>query len=601
MSRTIDKPYSVLHLTEEYFGEMNTPSKRAAIYVRFSYEGMSEDSMTLESQEKECRRYCADTSRRYEVVEEHVYIEVKSSTTRTYKERPKMLELINAAKRHEFDVIIVTEFGRLARKQSEQGFLIQLFKEQGVEVLSCTENFDDTALGRFMHSATAFASELEVEKIIYRTSRGKVDRLRNGHLAGSGYPNYGYKFVDTCDETNGRYEINRDVFFEGLDNHDKPVQWSQYDIVLWIWDRAEFDGWSINKIANILTHLGVPTAKGKQVWNNNQVHTILTSKVYLGHKRHLTYTRDENHKLIRRPEEEQLEVADGVVPPIIVTPEGLPDYERYDRVQQKLATHRVEALRSNKNEVKLGLLRCGYVKCGICGYSMRAHYHRKVHGHDKAHIHNPEYYCRANNGGEGLVNHHCTTIVMHVLDKAAWEFALPHILNPDLVRARIDELRELVKPSSNRDVIEAQIADIDKRMRNLLKLAEVAESDETIADLRASLKNYERQKREATHLLNDEKAEEEINAQINAELDRFEYWAGKVQGFINDPDYPWTYEEQRECIRVLGIQATVWPQGYDWGQEEQKKRFKLEVIPPRLSSLVSLTSVPSSSAQPPLL
>lgn len=95
-----------------------------------------------------------------------------------------------------------------------------------------------------------------------------------------------------------------------------------------------------------------------------------------------------------------------------------------------IQNNRQDVLRNNKHPEDLGLLRAGLCRCGICGWSMKVHYHNRVNGHNRTHIHAPEYYCRTRNGGQGVKNNHTTTIVIHTLDKAAWKFALRYIKDP---------------------------------------------------------------------------------------------------------------------------------------------------------------------------
>src|SRR5207248_6404652 len=111
-------------------------------------------------------------------------------------ERQQLRERLDAARRHEFDVVVVTEFSRLSRRQIEQAVIIDLLDHAGVKIESLTENFDDSAIGNFMKSVYAFLAEVEREKIVERTTRGRIDRIESGNLPGGGPRRYGYTFVD---------------------------------------------------------------------------------------------------------------------------------------------------------------------------------------------------------------------------------------------------------------------------------------------------------------------------------------------------------------------------------------------------------------------
>src|SRR5262245_43993954 len=131
---------------------------RAAIYVRVSSVGQDKKAKaraadderevgSLETQEAACRAYAAE--RGYTVV--GLYRE--TFTGYELYERPQLGELREAARRRDFDVLIVYAVDRLSRKQSHQFILLEVFEQAGVAVEFVTERFEDTAVGRFMLSA----------------------------------------------------------------------------------------------------------------------------------------------------------------------------------------------------------------------------------------------------------------------------------------------------------------------------------------------------------------------------------------------------------------------------------------------------------------
>jgi site-specific DNA recombinase len=555
----------------EFLG-MTRKKIRAAGYPRVSDENLK-DSPTLDSQEKDIRRHIA--AHEYDLSEDHMYPEAMTAYYKPFRERPQLMKLLDAARRKEFDVVVVTEFSRLSRRQVEQAVIICILESYGVKVESCTEKFEDSSIGHFMRAVYAFLAELEREKIVYRTTRGKMDRLNNGNLPGLGIPTYGYEYIDTEDETSARYIIKTQIVYVDRDG----IAWTEPQVVIFIYEKAE-QGWSVRRIAITLTEMGIPTSRGKSVWSNNQVHRILTNRMYLGEAIANKWMQDENHNPIPRPEEERIQLPDGLVPPILIDANRLPNVALFDAVQEKLKLNKVESLRNNKHSgEELGLLRAGLAKCGICGYTLRVHYHNGIYGRMKT-PHAPEYYCRKRTGKEDLKNHHATTIVLSALDVVAWEFALPYIKDPYLVRQRVQQLREEAKSNSNIQEIENTVADIKRQMANLFKLAQAAEDDDTIGNLQGMLKDLERQKRDAEKMLYEEEEEEEIRRKIQAEIDKFESWAYKVRPLLSNPDYQPTYEEKRFACQILGVRAKVWPLGYP-------QRCKLDIAPPNIMSLIS--------------
>src|SRR5258708_39392121 len=82
-----------------------------------------------------------------------------------YWERPALMNLWDDAERGEFDIVLCTEFFRLARKSSEQYAIMEYLKRFKVEVVSITEKFEDSAEGRLLHAVQGFLGEVEAEKI----------------------------------------------------------------------------------------------------------------------------------------------------------------------------------------------------------------------------------------------------------------------------------------------------------------------------------------------------------------------------------------------------------------------------------------------------
>src|SRR5258708_24102244 len=109
---------------------------RAAAYPRVSEESLK-DSQTLQDQAKAIRAYCEEKG--HELFECHIYPEAESAYNKPFREREQLMNMLDDAKKKSFDVIVITEFSRIARNQKEQTMLIALFKEHGERVESIIE------------------------------------------------------------------------------------------------------------------------------------------------------------------------------------------------------------------------------------------------------------------------------------------------------------------------------------------------------------------------------------------------------------------------------------------------------------------------------
>ncbi len=536
---------------------------RAAGYPRVSDESLKE-SKTLESQEKEIRRYIE--MKGYENETGHMYPEAMTAYMRTFRERPIFTKLLQAAKRGEFDVVIVTEYSRLSRRQVEQAVILDILEKYGVKVESVTEKFEESALGHFMRAVYAFTSEVEREKIYYRTMRGARDRVEEGNLTGQGRPAYGYIYVDTPDYPSARYELNLQVVY--VDSESK--RWTEGLVVKFIFQCA-YTGMSTRSIALTLTQMGIPTQRGKPFWSYTVVHAILTNPLYIGEPM-MFRLRRENQKNVPRPLEEQIKIPEGVVPPLV-------DKDTFLFVQKQLEENKRDSFRNNKHTDQLGLLRGGFARCSVCKGSMHVRYHT----YPKHSPHKPEYCCVVKTGNEQEIHHHCIGILIERVDAEAWQKAVTYILNPPLLRAHVEELRTKHTTDTQMASVEDTIFDIKKRLKNLYRLAQEATDDENFSDITALMKDLERQKRDAERILYDVAEEEEINQQLNAALDKFEQWAYKVRPLLSDPTYQPTYEEMRLAIKILGIRCEVFP-------GDKVKRVKFDVVPPTIADILHTSS-----------
>ena len=426
-----------------------TRKTRAAAYPRVSDENLK-DSQTLQDQANALRVYCEQQG--YELLECHIYPEAESAYNKPFREREQLMKMLDDAKKKRFDVIVITEFSRLARRQEEQTVLIALFKEYGVRVESITEKLpDEDRIASVIRALYGFASEIEHDRVLYRMHRGKMDRVANGNLTGFGKAKYGYSYIDTQVETSARYVINHNV----IHVDSEGTKWTEPCVVLFCIDKILI-GWSCHGIAKCLTQLGVPTPKGAEVWTATTVHRLLVEDWY-------TETDDivvmrwkkVKGKQVKRSLEEQVSIPRAdLVPPLY-------NRETYDRVQEQLRINKENALRSNKPYNHLGLMRVGYIKCAICGRSMRGHYYNPNHKQG------PDYRCKVNNGKDGLLDHHSVNINMDYVDTRAWQYALTYISDPQLIRAKVEQIREKAKLPVDASVTKSSLADIARQMNNL--------------------------------------------------------------------------------------------------------------------------------------
>src|SRR5205807_7702950 len=109
------QPPSTVPASWEYL--MPKRKERMAGYIRESDPSLA-DSTTIESQAKAVRLYAEKEGYIYDLAV-YEYREAISAYIVPYMERPQLLKLLEAAKRKEFDVLVVSEVRALSRRQVE--------------------------------------------------------------------------------------------------------------------------------------------------------------------------------------------------------------------------------------------------------------------------------------------------------------------------------------------------------------------------------------------------------------------------------------------------------------------------------------------------
>ena len=317
---------------------------RTIVYSRVSTDAQADEGTSLGTQERASLEYT-------EAAGHTVIRSIRDTASGSSLERPGMAEVRRLMRDGACDVVLAYALDRLSRNQNHIGVLFDEAETSGVRLEFVTEDFEDTAIGKFIVAARAFVSEVEREKIAERTMRGKAERARNGRLAqGTGAGCYGYIYVP---ET-GRRVLNP----------------QQAAIVRRIFEELDTEK-AVNRITTELNADGVPTLTGKK-WYPVTVHRILRNETYTGR----TVYRRTKVEMIRRPGGRgrmrrvvERDPSDQIViegaSPQIVSP------ELYARVQARLDDPERRAERAPSHAYPLrGRLRCGHCGAGMVGQSV---------------------------------------------------------------------------------------------------------------------------------------------------------------------------------------------------------------------------------------
>jgi hypothetical protein len=269
-------------------------------------------------------------------------------------------------------------------------------------------------------------------------------------------------------------------------------------------------------------------------------------------------TREGSNSFRKTTIDEQIPLPEGIYPCLI-------DPDEFEKIQAQLQRNREMSPRNN-HRPNDSLLR-GLVYCGVC--------HRKAHIlHYNRHPTYADYHCKQNWGSDSEPRyHHSVGISVAVLDAAVWEFVLPYLQTPTLIRDHINAVREQVDSKDRSEALEIQLAEIKEKIFNLLSVAEGARDETTRQLYRERLAKLEYDLRETERLLQRMSNSTERNQKLLAALDKFEAWALSQQHCLKDPDYEVTKEDKRAVLIVMGVKATIWP------SEGYPKRMEFELCP----------------------
>src|SRR5580700_2315368 len=150
------------------------PSMRAAIYARVSTKDQS-----CEMQLRDLRAYCA--ARGFNLVRE--YVDVGQSGAKD--SRPELNNLMDDARKRQFDAIVVWRFDRFARSTKHLLTALEEFRALGIQFISYQENVDtSTPLGQALFTIVSAVAQLERELIQERVSAGIRNARANGKKLG---------------------------------------------------------------------------------------------------------------------------------------------------------------------------------------------------------------------------------------------------------------------------------------------------------------------------------------------------------------------------------------------------------------------------------
>src|SRR6266446_733111 len=243
-------------------------TQRAALYARVS-TAQQEREQTVASQVAALEQ--AATAMGLAVPDERRYIDDGVSGSRL--DRPGLDTRRDAAADGLIDLVLVYCPDRLARNYVHQHVLVEELNKRGVHVHFVERPVGERAEDRLLVQMQGVIAEYERAKIVERTRRGKLHKLRTGQMLpyGAAAP-YGFAIVRA--EGGQRMAV--------IDEVEAQHVRAMYRWVL-------EDGLSARAVAKRLNAQGVPPRRAT-LWTQGTIFHVLTNPAYVGRA---TYNRRE--------------------------------------------------------------------------------------------------------------------------------------------------------------------------------------------------------------------------------------------------------------------------------------------------------------------
>jgi site-specific DNA recombinase len=158
---------------------------KAALYARVSTDAQQKEG-TIESQIVELRRQIGAAG--HVLVKEYI----DDGYSGTALDRPALDRMRADVKTDTFEAIYFLDTDRIARDVAYQSIIIGELIKYGKQTIIKGKDYVNNPENKFTVTVLGAVAELERAKIIERTTRGRLHRLRLGELASGGNGVFGY-------------------------------------------------------------------------------------------------------------------------------------------------------------------------------------------------------------------------------------------------------------------------------------------------------------------------------------------------------------------------------------------------------------------------
>ena len=504
-------------------------TRRAAFYARVS-SAHQEQEATIDSQLGALER--AASSMELRISTQHRYIDDGVSGARL--DRPALDALRDAAADGLIDVVLIQCPDRLARNFVHQQVIVEELSKRGVDVHFVERPIGERPEDRLLLQMQGVIAEYERAKIVERTRRGTLHKIRSGQMLPFSRPPYGYAILRTP-------EVPRGVLL--VDEVEAEHVRAMYR---WVIE----EGLGVRQVARRLNELGV-RPRQRDFWVQASVHNVLTNPVYVGRavygkresvepkrpRRPGGYRKNQRSSTRTRPQSQWIEVA---VPAII-------DQATRDAVRERMAKNKIISRRNTQHPYLLRTL----VVCGECNWRMDVQ-HQRIRGgyYDYA-----CYACRKRDPLETGRLKRCTArrVRAEDLDLVVWQAIVEWIQTPEMLLREVEAWQQsgASEPNRDRTRLEAASRRLDLQIERLIDAYQRGAM--SVDELKVRREKLEAE-REAVRLRAEEIMAEQMNrsrlARIGEDLEAF---AASMRDGLQDL----AFDERQRLVRLLVERVVV--------------------------------------------
>ncbi len=310
----------------------------AVIYVRVSTKEQAErdgdpEGYSIPAQREACKRKAASLDAA--VIEEFVD---RGESART-ADRPELQRLLDFVLDNRVTYVIVHKIDRLARNRADDVAINVALKQAGVQLVSVTENIDETPSGILLHGIMSSIAEFYSRNLANEVIKGSVQKAKAGGTPGRAPTGY----------LNVRRIVN------GQEIRTVEVDPERGPLMAWGFEAYATGEWTIRTLLDELTARGLTSAptpkKPAKPLALSHIQRLLRHPYYMGIVRYRGVLYPGKHEPL-------------------VTP------ETWQKVQEVLAANNIAGDKQREHPHYLK----GSVYCGSCGSRLIISHAKNRHG-----------------------------------------------------------------------------------------------------------------------------------------------------------------------------------------------------------------------------